>query len=263
MLLSIITVNKNNAQGLEKTIQSVIGQTASNYEYIIIDGASGDGSVDIIEKYSEKINSWVSEPDTGIYNAMNKGIRKASGDYCLFLNSGDWLINPKTLKDIFTEIKGDGDIYYTDKKVFKGKTRKYPVTLSIYDLIMEPLNHQNTFIRRSLFQDHNYYNENLNISADWEFFLNEFWIHKSKFIYLSTNIAFFDTLGIGSRDIETRNKEDIIVFRNVFNNLAEPLIELRRYRGSIYADIINKWGNTRVLDFILAVYRFFIRRLTQ
>ena len=87
MKLSIITVNRNNKDGLEKTIRSVIRQTSHDYEYIIIDGASTDGSPEIIRNYEENITYWISEPDTGIYNAMNKGIRKAQGDYCLFLNS--------------------------------------------------------------------------------------------------------------------------------------------------------------------------------
>ncbi len=89
MKLSIITINKNNAYGLRKTIQSVINQTYSNIEYIIIDGASTDGSIDVIKKFEDKIDWWASEPDTGIYNAMNKGIKIATGDYCQFLNSGD------------------------------------------------------------------------------------------------------------------------------------------------------------------------------
>jgi glycosyltransferase involved in cell wall biosynthesis len=82
--LSIITINKNNASGLEKTIKSVIEQTYTDFEYIVIDGASTDGSVEIIKNYSTGINYWVSEPDTGIYNAMNKGIRKAQGGDTVF-----------------------------------------------------------------------------------------------------------------------------------------------------------------------------------
>ena len=92
--LSIITINLNNAEGLRKTIPSVISQTYCDFEYIVIDGGSTDGSVDVIKKYADKLSYWVSEPDAGIYNAMNKGIRKAGGEYCQFLNSGDWLVAP-------------------------------------------------------------------------------------------------------------------------------------------------------------------------
>ena len=102
--LSIITINLNNAQGLEKTIKSVVSQTYSDYEYIIIDGASTDGSVDVIQEYRNKITYWVSEPDTGIYNAMNKGILKATGEYCQFLNSGDILVDNNVTERMLSDM---------------------------------------------------------------------------------------------------------------------------------------------------------------
>ena len=89
MKFSIITINYNNKDGLEMTINSVLGQSFQGFEYIIIDGGSTDGSIDIIKKYESRIDYWVSEPDNGVYNAMNKGIRKATGDYINFMNSGD------------------------------------------------------------------------------------------------------------------------------------------------------------------------------
>jgi len=123
--LSIITINKNNAAGLEKTIESVIGQTSNDFEYIVIDGASSDGSVEVIQKYADKINYLVSEPDTGVYNAMNKGIRKAQGTYCLFLNSGDWLVSPETLDNFFKEtVTNTADIFYSDA-IFSDNSVKY------------------------------------------------------------------------------------------------------------------------------------------
>ncbi len=99
--VSVITINYNNAQGLQKTIDSVISQTFKDYEFIIIDGGSTDESVDIIRKNSGKISYWVSEKDGGIYNAQNKGAKKASGEYCLFLNSGDFLMDSQTLEKVF------------------------------------------------------------------------------------------------------------------------------------------------------------------
>ena len=95
--LSIITINLNNAKGLQETIESVVYQTFTDFEYIVIDGGSNDGSVDIIKQYSDKITYWVSEPDTGIYNAMNKGILQSRAEYCLF--------NPFDIKDIALKIK--------------------------------------------------------------------------------------------------------------------------------------------------------------
>jgi glycosyltransferase involved in cell wall biosynthesis len=153
MQLSIITINKNNASGLEKTIQSVVSQTFKDFEYIVIDGNSTDESVEIIKKYSSGINYWVSEPDTGIYNAMNKGIRKAKGEYCLFLNSGDWLISPVTLQDVFNEIvnMNPADIFYSDCVKTDGNITIYPDNLTINYLSDNALNHQNTLIKHSLF----------------------------------------------------------------------------------------------------------------
>ena len=103
MKLSIITVNLNNAVGLKKTICSVINQTFLDIEYIIIDGGSLDGSLEIIKEYEKKITYWVSEPDSGIYNAMNKGIMHANGEYLQFLNSGDWLVNDSIIEKFLKE----------------------------------------------------------------------------------------------------------------------------------------------------------------
>ena len=91
--LSIITVNLNNCDGLQKTIDSVVGQTFTDYEWIVIDGGSMDGSRELIEQYADCLAYWCSEPDNGIYNAMNKGISRATGEWLLFLNSGDSLFN--------------------------------------------------------------------------------------------------------------------------------------------------------------------------
>src|SRR5574344_2490955 len=100
MKLSIITINYNNAEGLEKTIKSVINQTFTDYEYIIIDGGSTDGSTDIIKKYRENIDYWVSESDKGIYKAMNKGITYTHGEYLNFMNSGDCFHSSTVLNEV-------------------------------------------------------------------------------------------------------------------------------------------------------------------
>ena len=106
MKLSVVTINRNNASGLRKTIESVVNQTFHDFEYIVIDGASDDGSVDVIKEFADKITYWVSEPDGGIYSAMNKGVRKAQGEYVQFLNSGDFLVDGHVYERFFT-----GDIY--------------------------------------------------------------------------------------------------------------------------------------------------------
>jgi glycosyltransferase involved in cell wall biosynthesis len=256
--LSIITINLNNFSGLEKTIQSVIDQTFKDYEYIVIDGNSMDGSVEIIKKYSSGINYWISEPDTGIYNAMNKGIRKAQGEYCLFLNSSDYLISSATLQDVFNEISNmnPADIFYSDLIRTDGILIKYPNNLSIKDLVLSTISHQNSLIKRSLFYDHGFYNEDLIIASDWEFFLYEFWKYKSNFIHIKTNISIFDINGISFNNTPERSAENITIIQNVFNELADLIIEYKYFHDSPYHTILETYNKTKLLFFLLKLYRF-------
>jgi glycosyltransferase involved in cell wall biosynthesis len=110
--LSIITINYNNVKGLEKTINSVVNQSYNDFEYIIIDGGSTDGSVDIIKKHENKIVFWVSEPDNGIYDALNKGVKHSNGEYLLFLNGDDCLIDDAILQKISYHLEFKDLIYF-------------------------------------------------------------------------------------------------------------------------------------------------------
>jgi len=265
MQLSIITINKNNTSGLEKTIQSVINQTYKDFEYIVIDGNSTDTSVEIIKKYNTGINYWVSEPDTGIYNAMNKGIRKAQGDYCLFLNSGDYLISSKTLQDVFNEINNNipAEIFYSDMIKSDGSFFAYPNSLTIYYLIHNTINHQNSLIKRSLFFEHGLYNEELRIASDWEFFLKELWVYKSNFLHINTKISIFDANGIGSQYSSKHYAEIMNMFHNVFNELSELIIENYNYHLTAYYYIIKNNGNTKIFVFLLRSYKYIIKILKK
>jgi len=201
MKLSIITINLNCAEGLRRTIESVISQTFEDFEYIVIDGASTDESVDVIKQYADKIAYWISEPDAGIYNAMNKGIKKANGEYCLFLNSGDWLINSDSLKNAFNIIMNseEAEIYYGDCVNSEFGSWKMPKRLSIIDLYLQIApSHQNTIIKSSLFFDHEFYDENFPTVSDSIFFVKEFWLYQSRFIYIDTIISVYSVGGISS-----------------------------------------------------------------
>ena len=178
MKLSIITINYNNAVGLKKTLDSVAEQTYTDFEHIIVDGASTDGSVGEIIAYSQspianrrKI-TWLSEPDKGIYNAMNKGIRMSSGEYLLFLNSGDFLIAADVLEKVF-ENECSADILCARCNVSdNGKviwTSNPPEKVTFGTLYMVGLAHQSTFIRKSLFEQCGYYDESFRYNADIEF----------------------------------------------------------------------------------------------
>ena len=123
MKLSIITVNLNNMEGLQKTCDSIISQTFKNFEWIVIDGGSADGSKELIEEYGSNISYWVSEPDKGIYNAMNKGIKVAKGEYLYFLNSGDYLFDSNALSDVFLDNPKEDIVYGFVAREHSGRTK--------------------------------------------------------------------------------------------------------------------------------------------
>jgi glycosyltransferase involved in cell wall biosynthesis len=200
--LSIITVNRNNAEGLKKTITSVLNQNFTDYEYIIIDGASNDKSTNVIKEFTSSITYWVSEPDSGIYNAMNKGIIRARGEYCLFLNSGDTLSDCDVLNKIF-RVPFDEDIAFgsvildgTDKKeVFEIPEIK---DLTFRHFINSTIPHPGTFIKRNLFEKVGNFNENYRICSDLEFFLVAIFIHAASIKKLTEIISVFDWNGLSS-----------------------------------------------------------------
>jgi glycosyltransferase involved in cell wall biosynthesis len=258
--LSIITVNKNNAAGLEKTMQSVVMQTFTDFEYIIIDGGSDDGSIEVIKKYADKITYWVSEPDAGIYNGMNKGIKQARGDFCLFLNSGDWLIEAETLRNVFEEIAGlvEADVYYSDRVCSNGILDVYPENVMLKDLIGGwPISHQNSLIKMDLFLLHGFYHERYRLTSDWEFWLREMWMHKSTFVHIRAKIAIFDMSGVSRTSQE--KPEYILMFNDLFGDLSDLIIDYRKFYNTTYYNIVHNYGVSRFLEFTLRVY-FFIRR---
>jgi len=155
---SIITVNYNNLEGLKKTVESVKNQTYQKFEYIVIDGGSYDGSLEFIKDNESLLDYWVSEPDSGVYQAMNKGIKKASGEYLLFLNSGDHFYNDEVLEKNHKAIK-DSDIIYFDLQVVEGDKKfikTYPNTLSFSYFVEDTLPHPATFIKKEAFVKTNF-----------------------------------------------------------------------------------------------------------
>lgn len=173
MKYSIITVNYNNKEGLKKTIESVINQSFQDFEYIVIDGGSTDGSADILREYDQKITYWVSEPDKGIYNAMNKGIAKATGDYLNFMNSGDCFYDNHVLEKVDSyhydaDFIVGKDYHFNDEKQ-KGHASIQPPRTTMIHFFVSTLDHQSTFIKKELFEN-SPYNENYRLVSDWIFF---------------------------------------------------------------------------------------------
>ncbi len=171
-ILSIITINYNNKQGLIQTIESVVNQIWKDFEYLVVDGGSTDGSKDVITQHINDLTYWVSEPDKGIYNAMNKGIEMATGDYLLFLNSGDYLKDSSVLGKTIPQLDNI-DIVYTDLEIITDKdhhVQNYPDRLSFKHFFYSSLPHPASFIKKVLFVKYGVYDENLKICADWNLF---------------------------------------------------------------------------------------------
>lgn len=197
--LSIITVCYNNKDGLKKTIDSVRNQTFKDYEFIVIDGGSNDGSKDVIEANKDLFSFWCSESDGGIYQGMNKGIDHARGEYCLFLNSGDYLINDTIISSVFKQNFFQDVIYGNIIRTKGCKKQKilYSKTLTIKDFYKNSaaIHHQASFIKRELFDKYGKYKENTYMNADWHFFFDVIVIHSCSTIYYDKVISICDACG--------------------------------------------------------------------
>lgn len=209
MKLSIITITYNNVAGLKRTLDSVATQTYIDFEHIIVDGASTDNSVDIIRAYSQspianryKI-TWISEPDTGVYNAMNKGIKMSIGEYVLFLNSGDYLIAEDVLEKVFTH-DCNSDILCARCNVSdNGKviwTSHPPEKVTFRTLYTVGLAHQSTFIRRTLLEQLGYYDESFRYNADIEFWYRSIINHGATAQRIDVITTDYNLDGISSKE---------------------------------------------------------------
>lgn len=199
MKFSVITINYNNADGLRKTIKSVINQTCHDFEYIVIDGGSIDGSKAIIEEHERYISYWVSEKDAGIYNAMNKGVAVAHGEYCIFMNSGDCFCGDKVLDTVYKERYSEDIFVGTVLSSITGCVVSPPPVreISLYHLYSGAIPHQGAFIRRTLLREYPY-DETMKISSDWKFFVQTIILNNCSFRYIDKCIAVYDMQGISS-----------------------------------------------------------------
>lgn len=264
--ISIITVNLNNLVGLRKTAESVLSQTYKDFEFIVMDGGSKDGSKEYIEEISEHLTLWKSEPDTGIYNAMNKAIKLAKGDYTCFLNSGDIFFENRTLEEFVKKIDGDIGIYYGDM-IWNEKRRKrlieVPTILTYPYLLSHGLNHQSCFIKRSLFDEIFYYNEDFKIIADWEFLLYAIFRKAIPTKHLGITVCIYDATGISSA---AKNQKSIYADRQeiinrhfpLFNFSPEQTKTLTEKRGKQFIYIKQHKIAYRVLKWCMSLILLFL-----
>jgi glycosyltransferase involved in cell wall biosynthesis len=232
--LSIITINYNNLEGLKRTVESVVNQTWQEFEYIVIDGGSTDGSASYIESQNEHIDYWVSEPDKGIYNAMNKGIDKASGEYLLFLNSGDHFFSNEVIKENRQYIENFDLIYFNLKMVREDSSRivTYSDILRFSDLYFGSLPHPATFIKKSLFEKVGLYDEKLKIVSDWKFFILALFRDNCSYFKVNEVLSIFYLDGISS-DMENKEMEYAerkVVLNSYFNGFTEDFNQLLEFK---------------------------------
>lgn len=254
MKLTIITINRNNTAGLGKTMQSVFSQTCKEFDYVVVDGASTDGSVDIISKFASLFGhrmKWISEPDKGIYNAMNKGIGMASGEYVEFLNSGDYLAGPDVVARMLKALEENAcpSILYGNmlKDMPNGKILKdrgfAGQDISFLGFYTGTLNHPPTFIRRDLFNKYGLYDENLKIVSDWKWFIQAIILGEEKPIYAEIDVAVFDMTGISETNQELNKCERRQVLAELFpqtiledyNHWAFPIAQIKRLKRHPWA----------------------------
>lgn len=229
MKLSIITVNLNNHEGLIETFGSISAQTFQDFEYIVIDGLSEDGSQKEILS-NQRIDQFLCEKDSGVYDAMNKGINIANGEYILFLNSGDSLSKPSTLRNVINEL-ADFDIIYGDL-LFADKLEpyvfNYPPKLCFEFLHKASLAHPATFIKKTLFDKFGFYDQTYRIVADWVFFMKVIVKENVTTKHISHVVANFDTKGMSST---TANMQQILLERENYLKKEFPLF-LEDYKRS-------------------------------
>lgn len=242
MKLSIITINRDNVVGLRKTLESVFNQAFRDFEYIVIDGNSTDGSVELIKQYegsSVENFSWISEPDTGIYNAMNKGIRMAKGEYVQFLNSGDVLAANDVTEKMLFELKVESEklndntnsipVLYgnmmkqTPKRLLrdKGFAGRQPTMLDFYT---GTLNHSPAYIKRSLFDTYGLYDETLKIVSDWKWYLQVIVLNGVVPVYKDIDVTVFDMNGISTVNVSLDKEERLQVLTEIL-----PMSVLKDY----------------------------------
>ena len=230
--LSIITINRNNVSGLEKTMRSVLSQNEGTFEYVVVDGASTDGSVELIQHlipaFGDRLK-WVSEPDAGIYNAMNKGMRMASGQYIQILNSGDILAAEDVTVRMIAELERNGwpAILYGNEikefpdgrrivdKCFEGKD------ITMLGLFRGSLNHDSAYIKAELFEKYGYYDETLKIVSDWKWFLQAIALGEEHPVYTDIDLTVDDMTGISETNLAMRYEERKKVLQSL---VPEPIL---------------------------------------
>lgn len=214
--LTIITICFN-ASSLEATCNSIINQTYQDFEWIVVDGGSNKKTQKIFNKYKYRIDTFISEKDNGRYDAMNKGIKIAHGEYINFLNAGDFYDNDTVLAHMIPRLKAD--VVYGNLKVKQDDVCniiKYPNKVTKKLLTNWTIPHPASFIKKSLFDKYGAYSLQFTIVSDWEKWIN-FFVNGASFKHINHIVSVFDTSGISSTNNELNNRERYIVLNRYFS----------------------------------------------
>ncbi|TRX13393.1 glycosyltransferase family 2 protein [Flavobacterium gawalongense] len=236
-LISIITVSYNAAWTIEETILSVINQNFVNYEYIIVDGGSTDGTVDIIKKYQHKITLWISEPDKGIYDAMNKGVKMVKGRFVYFLGGDDVFINNFVLGKTSDFLIDVNKVYYGNV-IFKKRNVLYDGKFNSIKIVTRNISHQSIFYPRNVFNELNY-NTKYKIYADYDLNLKLFNHVFFRFNYIPVTVALFNDEGgaSGSNALDINFEADRL---NIIKDNFSYLVFLYRFFRTKFANFLKK-----------------------
>ena len=248
--ISIITINYNNLKGLKKTVESVLSQSWKEFEYIVIDGGSTDGSVDYIKKNKDKFDIWISEPDKGVYHAMNKGIQKATGEYLIFLNSGDHFYKKNVLQKNEIHLKNYDLIYFNQYVVGSNKKfiKDYPDSLSFAYFLKDNLPQQATFIKRKLFDITGLFKEDFKIVADWKFFIECVCKYQVSYFHVDKILTVFYLGGLSSlpENMKVIYEEKQEVLKKDYSPYLRDLEEVLEYKT-----IINNLRRSRIIRWLI------------
>lgn len=257
MLISIITINYNNVAGLKKTMDSVYVQTYTSIEYIVIDGGSTDDSKAYIESCQQDLAYWISEPDKGIYHAMNKGIDKATGDYLLFLNSGDWLVDNLVIEK-FINYKPEKDIIYGNSIFIHEDGRKeeaiMPNKLGGIDIFNFTLNHQAIFHKKNLFVN-NQYDLNYQMLADWAFYNEAIIKYNRTYEHKEFFVSYYDMSGFSSnpKNKNVMQKDRMLFYTKHADVLMPILLEEYYYLRKK----LRKFNKSKLIKLLLKIEKNF------
>ena len=263
MKISVITVNRNNREGLRKTLESVAAQTVRPFECIVVDGASTDGSAELLQEFATCITWSVSEPDKGIYTAMNKGISHAGGDYCLFMNSGDCFASETVLATL-EELGPSADIIAGNTLVLTDPPHQKtaPEAVSLRFLFNESLCHQSVLIKTALLRKYPY-DEDLKIVSDRKFFLQTLVFDNVSYQAVPVEIAAYDVSGYSAKNRFASEQE----WQNTLEKMVPERILLdygqeskgALYGTSAYEKLFLEIGRRRYRGPVYRLVRRFLR----